>query len=185
MMSLRRRGLIFLVLLQVLCLTAAARQEKDGPDGQRADTTVSDTVVVGDAGDGGIRRDSSEISTPDSTVQTVDSLLSRTVPDSVVEAWKKEPGMAYANDPRYWKTQREEDASSWLTRLLSSRGFSYLVYFVLGAILLYAIFRIVSENQLGAFYRRGTKKKEKKEEGTISGEEEDLDRQVQISLDNK
>ena len=117
-----------------------------------------------------------------------DPLLARAVPDSVVGAWKHDPSYRYATDPRYWQRDRDEDDAlpRWLVRLLSSKGFRYGIYIILGAILVYAIGRIVTENQLGIFYRRGAKRSGQQdaqpaEEGL---EEQDVDRRLQQSLDN-
>jgi len=101
----------------------------------------------------------------------VDSVVLRSVPDSVIAGWKKDKDFAYANDPAYWRKEVPE---------IHSNGFLlYFVYFLLGAILLFAIIRIVAENRL--FYRSPAKAIAVPEE-TVSPLEEDLDQQLQKAL---
>ena len=181
-MSLRRPGILLLFCLSASCLRVAAQSE------DRRDTSAGDTVVVGDEGPvtGTAPNDSGYDTAAVTPGSAGDSLVVRTVPDSVVSEWKKDPDFAYANDPRYWQRQREEDETVpvWL-RLLSSTAFRYGIYLVLGALLVYAIGRIMTENHVGIFYRRG-----KRSGGNIeqpaeeSMTEEDLDKRLQQSLDN-
>jgi len=188
-MSLRRTGILFLVSILFSCLRVAAQN-----DSQATDTTVADTVVVG-AGQGSsvtLRNDTAYVTGVDKAASAhgedvvSDSLVARTVPDSVVRAWKSAPGFAYANDPHYWKRVRQEDdpMPSWPSRLLSSSAFRYGIYIILGALLLYAIGRIVTENQLGIFYR-GAKRSGGSGTPVVDEPvmEEDLDRRLQQSMD--
>jgi hypothetical protein len=182
MTSLRCKGILLLASLFLLCTSADAQADRPQPD-----TAVSDTVVVG-AAEGTVYSTGSDSSVPDSAVRAGDSLLARAVPDSVVQEWKKAPDFAYANDPRYWKRMQPESdsTSSWFSRLSSSTGFRYGVYILLGALLLYAIGRIVNENQLGIFFR-GAKRSGTGDAGNIDEpvEEEDIDRRLQQAIENR
>jgi hypothetical protein len=189
MMSLRRPGMILFTFLLGLYLPLAAQ---DGHrDRQRTDTAVSDTVVVGsEQGSESSSRSGSVYETGiDTSGQRGDSIVARTVPDSVVGVWKKAPDFAYANDSRYWKPAPEENHSlrNWSIRLLSSEGFRYFIYIVLGGLLFYAITRIVTENQLGIFYRRGSKRTSGGPAARDDGpaDEEDLDSRLQNSLEKR
>lgn len=192
-MSLRRRGMILLVSLPLTCLTVTAQRDSGTHDPQRTDTGAStvteDTVVVGgEQSSNVVRADSASISGVDTSGQAEDSLIQRTVPDSLVKTWKRNPVFAYANDPRYWTTRPPSSNRflEWLARLLSSRAFHYFVYILLGGLLLYAIFRIVTENQLSLFYRRGSKRTAaaEGEAGDETVGEEELDRRLQEALDS-
>lgn len=194
MTSLRRTGTLFLASILIVCTHAGAQDRR-----HVADTVVSDTVVEGAEDAGGMKVDTtrsydtgvdSSLSSAGAggSIPANDLLQPRIVPDSVVQDWKKSPDFAYANDPRYWKRERQEENTSadWFGRVLSSATFRYGVYIILAALLIYAIGRIVTENQLGIFYR-GAKRSAGSAAGAGEGpaEEEDIDRRLQESMDNK
>jgi hypothetical protein len=185
MMSLCRPGIILLFFLSILHIPVAGQTG----DRQQSDTAVSDTVVVGseEGRAGVVQNDSVYETSADTSGVSADSLLARTVADSLVGAWKKAPAFSYANDPRYWKRVPEKDDSApWVMRLLSSKAFQYGFYLILGALLVYAIGRIVSENQLGIFYRRGAKRSVGGDDQPAEEfmEKQDVERGLQRSLDN-
>ena len=112
-------------------------------------------------------------------------LVLRSVPDSVIDRRKKERDFAYANDPSWWKDDarhERNDQSGAFVRLLDSKGFRYFIYFFLAAVLLFALYKIIAENNLRLFYRRPVRVRE-----TSSGDaalpEEDLDRLLKKALD--
>ncbi len=82
------------------------------------------------------------------------------LPDSTVRSWKKDPDFAYANDPSYWKKEslQEPPSDNWFFRLLRSKGTQYFIYLLLGSILLFAIVRILMDNNL-LFYRKGRRER--------------------------
>ncbi|HLI94211.1 MAG TPA: DUF4129 domain-containing protein [Puia sp.] len=78
----------------------------------------------------------------------------RRVADSTVTEWQAERAFAYANDPRYWRREdRNEKRDSRLWTLLTGKWAGRILLFLLGAILLYAILRIIADNNLQLFYR--------------------------------
>jgi hypothetical protein len=91
-----------------------------------------------------------------------DTFALRTLPDTLVRRWKRDPALAYANDPAYWHKEPEkpEDHRFLLAlfNFLTSRGFLYTLYILLGALLIYAIIRIMNENNVRLFYRSAKKK---------------------------
>lgn len=190
MMPLRRPGMVLLVSLSLTCLTVTAQRDSGAPDPERTDTVTGDTVVVGGEEQSAdiVPADSASISGADTSRQMEDVLLPRTVPDSAVRAWKRNPVFAYANDPRYWTTEPPPSSpfAEWLVRALTSKAFQYFIYIVLGALLLYAIYRIVTENQLGLFYRRERKRTAVTEDetGDAAVGEEEIDRRLQEALDS-
>jgi hypothetical protein len=186
-MMIRRYPGILLLLLLTIQLSSRAQQSR--PEESRLDTTVADTVVVGDVTappEDRTHLDTSFISAPESGKQgPVDQLpVLRRLPDSTVDRWQHEPKYAYANDPDYWKIRRERPSPFliWLSRVLSSEGFRYSILILLGALLLYAIVRIVMDNNLGAFYRRTKKTKGNGELAEDALQPEDIDKQLQYYL---
>lgn len=107
----------------------------------------------------------------------------RSIPDSVAARWRKDPDFAYANDPAYWRQEHEDENPGLLFRFLSSTWFRYFIWILLGVILLYAIIRIIAENNMRLFYRSPRKKGGAAVEEEQSDEvEEDLDGQLQHFL---
>jgi hypothetical protein len=153
-------------------------------DRPQSDTTV---VVAGEGSSDSVKGNEVNATGADSAAPASDSLLARTVPDSLVQQWKNAPEFAYANDPRYWKQQAPEryTTSSWFGRLLSSTAFRYGIYIILGALLIYAIGRIINENQLGVFYR-GAKRSAGTGTNAIDEpiDEKDIERLLQQAIGN-
>ena len=186
-----RSGILFLLPLLLLGITAGAGQTDQAP-ASKMDTTTADTVVVGAnapaSSSDRTPADTSVLSGAGETSATSlpDSVIFRSVPDSLIDAWKRNRRFAYANDPAYWHRQREEPSPFllWLGRLLGSTGFRYFVYIVLGGLLVFAILRIMFENNLGLFYRNRAKKIVRGDgaQGAVA-EEEDLDERLQYYLD--
>ena len=185
MMVLRRAGILFLFLLFLTCRGAAQRPTDTV---EKLDTTVADTIVVG----GSVSPVTEESVLDTSTLEGAgremgygdqDAVSLRTVPDSVIDVYKKDRRFAYANDPAYWRRQPEEPNKplEWLFRLLSSSGFRYFILIALGGLLLFVIIRIMSENNLHVFYRRRTRKAggDGTDEAPV---EEDLDERLQHYL---
>ena len=184
-----RAGMIIL-LCTLLYVAPAAAQVADtvrvgqdtvssGQDTVRVGQN-SDTVRVGQDADNGIAGDKAagdKEATGQGTRQA-DQMVLRSIPDSVVGNWQKDPDFAYANDPEYWRRERHDDSPGWLGRLLGSAGFRYFLLFFLGGVLLYAIIRIIAENNLRLFYRSPVKKKTLVKEDAVSPLEEDLDGQL-------
>jgi hypothetical protein len=91
----------------------------------------------------------------------------RTVEDSVVSGWRTDKAYEYANDSAYWwwhpvqgrqrvsarADSADQPSDGPLARLFGSKGFEYFILFLLGAVLVYAIVRIVVTNRLQLFYR--------------------------------
>jgi hypothetical protein len=146
---------------------------------------VADTVRVGQdtvrAGEDTVGVGQDAVHGQEATGQgtrQADQMVLRNIPDSVVRNWQKDPDFAYANDPEYWRRVHRDDSPGWLARQLSSAGFRYFLLFFLGSVLLYAIIRIIAENNLRLFYRSPVKKKTLEHESAASPLEEDLDGQL-------
>ena len=178
MTSIRRPGILLLLSFLLPGTGVYARQ-------------TADTVVVGANAPSDPPADSSSLSgAGESTAAGLpDPVTLRMVPDTIVEAWKREGRFAYANDPDYWRRQKSQTGKPnsfllWLIRVLGSEGFRYFIYIVLGGLLAFAILRIMSENNLGLFYRNRAKKQGGDTGGPGEGgaAEEDLDERLQYFL---
>lgn len=110
--------------------------------------------------------------------EKTDSVIVRSIPDSVRERWRNDKDFAYANDPGYWRREYRQESPTWSDRLLSSRWLGYSLLFVLGCILLYAIIRIISDNNLRLFYRSPGKKTVAAPQEEPGPLDEDLDGQL-------
>ncbi|HEV2479153.1 MAG TPA: DUF4129 domain-containing protein [Puia sp.] len=187
MMVLRRAGILFLLSSLLVASRGVAQQSRDTVE--KLDTTVADTVVVG----GTVAPPGQESTLDTSTLVNAGSETGtgdqpaaslRTVPDSVIDAYKKDRHFAYANDPAYWRHEREEPGkfAEWLWRVLTSAGFRWCVLIALAGLLLWVIVRVVSENNLHVFYRRRVRKTSGDGETGESLVEEDLDERLQHYL---
>ena len=197
-MVLSRRGAVY-ALLALLgwfpVLPAVAQQHGDtvvvGPEetahiidslSAQPKTSLLDSLTAAADSAPGSSMDSASME--HATVKS-DPVVFRSIPNSVISAWKKNKDFAYANDPSYWKKASPDaprtERLNWLERLLNSEGFTWFIYLLLGAILLYAILRIISENNMRLFYRSPGKTVRGPEE-VSNPLEEDLEGQLQEAL---
>jgi len=174
--------------LLVAFLQSPAQQH--GKRHVRHEASMPDSVNTADEELGPLQSPSVD-STEQTTTVSSDSeekeppLLLRSVPDSVINRQKKERAFAYANDPSWWKdatAQKRNDPGRSFYPLLDSKGFRYFIYIFLGAVLLYALYKIIAENNLQFFYRRPSRTGE----GSLAEAalpEEDLDQLLKKALD--
>jgi len=80
-----------------------------------------------------------------------DTATFRAVPSSVINAYKKDKAFAYANDPRYWAPERFSPSRNYFD-WLGSKWFRTSLIIVLVAVILFALYKIISENSLYLFY---------------------------------
>ena len=151
-----------------------------------APAQTGDTVRVGDTV--GVDQDTSTVASGDkegaaTLSQDTASPVFRSVPDSVAARWRKDPDFAYANDPAYWQQEHVDESPGLLRRLLTSRGFRYFFWILIGGILLYTIIRIIAENNMRLFYRSPRQKGSAAAREEHPDEvEEDLEGQLQHFL---
>jgi hypothetical protein len=138
-----------------------------------------------------------------SAADSLEPHIIRLIDDSVVRGWKSDKAYAYANDSAYWSryaiqgpgssrrrsygggSSEDQPSESPVTRVLTSKGFEYFILFLLGAILVFAIVRIILTNRLQLFYRppkRVTAGKSGEEGGSL---EDDLDGQLTHFIQTK
>ena len=146
------------------------------------DKAPADTVAVADSvGTAAADEDSVETT---AAVPAADTFALRTLPDTLAQRWKRDPALAYANDPAYWQKEpvKPEDHRLLLGVLdfLTSKWFRYTLYTLLITLLGYAIIRIMNENNVRLFYRSPNKRKSLSGQELPSGEmEEDLGQRLQ------
>lgn len=188
MMVLCRTGILFLLLSCLAGSRGLAQRSTD--TAEKLDTTVADTIIVGSHGSVSPVQestlDTSTLVDPESEAGTTDQPAPslRTIPDTTIDAYRKNPHFAYANDPDYWRHEREEPGqfALWLRRILTSAAFRWFILIALAGLLLFVVIKIVSENNLHAFYRRRVRKTGGEGEAGGELEEEDLDERLQHYL---
>lgn len=79
----------------------------------------------------------------------------RPMPQTFVDSMQRQSAYAYANDPDYWK-QVEPDEDTWLNAI-NPAVVKYTVLISISLVLLWALYRLFSEHQLGLFGKRSRK----------------------------
>jgi len=154
----------------------------------KSETLRSDTVQT--TVQGSVQ--SAEQGSPDSSAARTDTTTTekqelppvlRSIPDTAIRHWKNSHDFDYANDPSLWKKKPKEEENS-LQRIFDSDVFRWLIYILLGSLLIYALYKIISENNLRFFYRKPTRLKETPlEEAELP--EEDLDQLLKKAVEGK
>lgn len=122
--------------------------------------------------------------TDTSATETTAPPVLRSIPDTSIRAWKNSHDFDYANDASLWKRKKEERENSALTRFFDSKAWQYFIYILLGSVLLYALYRIIAENNLRFFYRKPVRIKDTPlEEAELP--EEDLDQLLKRATEGK
>jgi len=128
--------------------------------------------------------DQSSTATDTSTTGTPESPpVLRSIPDTAVRHWKADHDFDYANDLSLWKKDRKEEENV-LQRAFDSNAFRWLIYILLGSLLLYALYKIISENNLRFFYRKPVRLKETAQE-EAGLPEEGLDQLLKKAVEGK
>jgi len=155
-------------------------------NGHRLDSLIKvlqeqDTTAYVTSGDTSKPAGEEEASAPEQYVL-------RQLPDTLVHRWKNDRAYAYANDPDYWRKEKEKTHEAdprlllWLFRLLSSPAFYYTLYTLLGLLLLYVIIRIIIDNNVRLFYRSSKRKKGQGPDQSEDETEEDLNQRLKDCL---
>lgn len=113
-----------------------------------------------------------------------DTAQLRTVPDSVIEKYKKDENFAYANDEAYWAKEpvdKDRGLPDRFFAFITSKGVRVFVYLLIASVLLFAFYRIVIENKLYLFYSPPKKLhvSENEQEALL---EDDLDEKIRQSM---
>jgi len=151
----------------------------------KSETLKSDTVQTTVPGSEQGATDSSVTTTDTPAAETPEPApVLRNIPDTAIHRWKNSREFEYANNAALWKKQKPEEENNWLQRIFDSDAFRWFIYILLGSILLYALYKIISENNLRFFYRKPTRTKETPlEEAELP--EEDLDQLLKKAVEGK
>ena len=90
-----------------------------------------------------------------------DSVILRTIPDSAITAFKQDKVFRYANDPEYWietPVKHKKNFLDYIFEWAGSRWFRIFLMLLLASVLLYALYKIITENRLHMFYSSPKKK---------------------------
>lgn len=136
-----KRFMTWIVAAMLFMQTAAMAQEADSLN---TDTTY-DTSAEAPASE----------TTVDQEVLPGDAVSFRTVPDSVVANLKRDDDFTYANDPEFWKKERDritgqfkESEPGWFDILISRPWFKRLLLIAMVCLLVFAIIKIAISNRL-------------------------------------
>jgi hypothetical protein len=122
----------------------------------------------------------------DSASQVADSVVLRAIPDSDMAKYKKDKDFAYANDPAYWMADPPENRNGGhlnLEWIFGSKAFKFFIYALLIGLLIFALYRIISENNLHLFYKAPRRIKNSLGEGDGSDvPDEDIDKLIREAM---
>jgi hypothetical protein len=145
-------------------------------------------------------RDSTEVY-PDTTTSTVldsndennaqkysDKPALRSVPDTTVERMKGDKSFAYANDPAYWTKERKvyrRGFWDYVFNFFSSDLVKVIFYTLIGALIVFVLYRIIVVNELLIFY--SSKKKRVLSEKPESTEIDPaaIDKKIKDAIDQR
>lgn len=116
-----------------------------------------------------------------------DQPVLRVVPDSVTERMKKEKDFLYANDPSSWTEKKGERDNSFVKMIQAiSRSplLKWLIYLLVAAIIIYAIYQVMVVNDFFMFSRTHKKKKAKQEEDDELLTD-NIDEKISNAIENK
>lgn len=110
----------------------------------------------------------------------------RSVPDSTVARMKKEKEFAYANDSEYWvKEKKVQRKSFWdyLFGFFASDLVRVIFYILIGALILFVLYRIVVVNDLFIFTSSKRKRLATQESEASELDPVNLDNQIKDAMD--
>src|SRR5215204_180758 len=79
----------------------------------------------------------------------------RSVPDTTVERMKRDKSFAYANDPAYWTKERKvyrKGFWDYVFNFFSSDLVRVIFYILIGALIVFVLYRVIVVNELLIFY---------------------------------
>jgi len=112
----------------------------------------------------------------------------RSVSPERITLYKKDRDFAYANDPSWWKQEETED---WQNRFTfyklwdSSAFFRVLIYTLLAGLVLFGLFRIITDNKMHLFYKTPRKLRSGEEDPVTDLGEEDMEKKIGEALQAK
>ena len=100
----------------------------------------------------------------------------RTVPKQQIDKYLKDPAYAYANDSDYWRSDpTRQTGPGPVSRFLSGKIFQWTFFLAIVSIVLFGLYRLVLENNIGGFFSRWTRSAKANAGETSYEEVEDFD----------
>lgn len=115
------------------------------------------------------------------------SPIVRSVPDSVVDKMKNEKDFAYANDMSYWKEappRRRNSFDRFMTAITESAFLKLILYSVLIAAILYALYQVMVVNNFFIF-SGGRRRKNAGEASGDALQNENIDERINEAVSEK
>ncbi len=117
-----------------------------------------------------------------------DTAMLRSVPDSVINRFKKDRDFAYTNDSAYWAKEpvsNNKNFFDYFWGFITSKPVRIFVYILIIGVLLFAFYKIVAANRLYLFYSSPKKIKTEKnvEEDVYSENVDEKIRQAMQAMD--
>ena len=137
---LKKFGLILFCIIPMFIPFQLCAQDDTGSTEDYLDTTITTLV------------DSSE---ENNAQKYSDKPTLRTVPDTTVARMKGEKSFAYANDPAYWTKERKvyrKGFWDYVFNFFSSDLVGVIFYILIGALIVFVLYRIIVVNELLIFY---------------------------------
>jgi hypothetical protein len=156
-----RTNVLICAQLLALLLFSGVLSAQDSIDSSEADYDDYDGVTIQSEADTIVN-----VPKPDESYTDAWRQQARTVPDSVIDGYKKDPDFAYANDPSFWKKEPPPDNSGlvrfidWVSR---SSLIRWLLYLFLSAIILFTLYQVMVVNNFFVFSRKKKKNTEEPE----------------------
>ena len=166
----KRLGFLLFCIIVVLTPFQVCAQDDNDSTEVYSDTSIS-TLRDGDI--------------PDNIQKYSDPIL-RTVPDTTVERLKREKGFAYANDPAYWTKERKVYRKSfwdYVFDFFASDLVKMIFYIVVGALILFVLYRIIIVNDLFIFYSSRKKRLQSEEPALAEIDPVAIDKKIQEAID--
>jgi len=96
------------------------------------------------------------------TIKSSDIPVFRSVPDTTVARMRREKDFAYANDPAYWVKEKKvyrKGFWDYIFDFFSSGPARAIFYFLIAALILFVLYRVIVVNELLIFYSAKKPKK--------------------------
>ena len=112
----------------------------------------------------------------------------RSVPDTTVTRLKKEKAFAYANDPAYWVKEKKVYQKGFFDHVfdfLQSDAMRWIFWSLIGALVVFVIYRIIVVNDLFIFYSAGKKRKRGEDSANSPSDPLVIDQQINEAVERK
>ncbi len=129
-----------------------------------------------------------EEETTESFTRLPDTIIFRSVPDTILSKLKSQKEFEYANDPEYWIKKKKKEKSNkgigyFIEWVFGSSVVRIIMYIIIGLIILYTLYRIIENNNL--FYNSSKRTISSLSEDAVEMEDENLDEKIRKAIADK